>query len=41
MYAHGMGMKHPDQKLGRAAVIVVGLFIITCIVLLILAFLIN
>jgi len=36
-----MGMKNPDQKLGRAAVIVVGLFIIACIVLLILAFVVN
>ena len=41
MYAHDMVMKHPDQKLGRTAVIVVGLFVIACIVLLIVAFAVN
>ena len=36
-----MTMNHPDQKLGKMAVIVAGLFIAACIVLLILAFVLN
>ena len=36
-----MSMKHPDQKLGRVAIVVGGLFILICVVLLILAVTVN
>jgi hypothetical protein len=36
-----MNMKHPDQKLGKAAVTVGILFVVACIVLLVLAFVLN
>ncbi|MCH2152383.1 MAG: hypothetical protein MK089_03485 [Phycisphaerales bacterium] len=40
-YLQSMTMNHPDQKLGKMAIIVAGLFIVACIVLLVLAFVLN
>ena len=40
-YSQVMSMKHPDQKLGRTALIVGGLFVAACGVLVIVAMVVN
>ena len=40
-YSQFMPMKNPDRRLGKAALVVGVLFILACIVLLILAFVLN